>query len=369
MVLGIDASQANRKVKSGTEWYAFYLIQEFKKLLRNRSDVQVRLYVRDQLQEDLSKDLPDNFQVKILRWPFKYFWGQIRLSWEMLVNSPDTLFCPAHTIPLAHPYKTFTTLHDVGFEDYPELYDPLSRWYHKISARVAVKKAYHIFTVSEFSKERIIENYSCPQDKITVTYLGIATKRSAEQNVAIFKKYDLIENKYLLFIGRLEPKKNILNIVRAYEMAHTDMPLVLAGRKINIKDVEEYLSGRPELQKKIKFLDYFAESDKAGLYQGAAIFLFPTLYEGFGLPILEAQALGVPVITSNTASNEEIAGQGAVIVDPESHYDISQAIQKLLENEELRKEKISFGYENIKRFAWEECAKKTLEVLLGGSTK
>src|SRR3989344_6387680 len=135
MILGIDASQANRKVRSGTEWYAFYLIGEFKKLLGGRGDVTVRLYVRGALQSDLANNLPENFQVRILRWPFRFLWGQKRLSLEMLLHPPDVLFCPAHTIPLIHPKRTYTTLHDVGFEDYPELYDSLSRIYHRLAAR------------------------------------------------------------------------------------------------------------------------------------------------------------------------------------------------------------------------------------------
>ncbi len=277
--------------------------------------------------------------------------------------------------------RTFTTLHDVGFEDYPELYDPLSRWYHKFSARLAVRNAYHIFTVSEFSKERIVENYSdlsldpSPSpgegrlsDKVTVTHLGIEilSPPLADQNdnEKVLEKYDLKKQNYILYVGRLEPKKNILNIVRAYEMTELEMSLVLAGRKINIGDTERYLAGKPKIRQKIIFLDYISESDKVALYHGASIFLFPTLYEGFGLPILEAQAAGVPVITSNTASNAEIAGEGAIIVDPESPYEISQAIKRLLSDDVLKSDKIRRGYENVKRFSWEECARRTLVKLL-----
>ena len=171
MVLGIDASQANRKIRSGTEWYAWHLIKEFKKLASGRTDLEVRLYTRDELQTDLAQGLPSNFQVKVLTWPLRYFWGQIRLSLEMLFNPPDILFCPAHTIPFFHPKKIFTTLHDVGFEDYPELYTKLSLWYHRWASSHAVKSATRIFTVSEFSKERIVENYGEElESKIVITY-------------------------------------------------------------------------------------------------------------------------------------------------------------------------------------------------------
>ena len=354
MILGIDASQANRKIRSGTEWYAFYLMEEFKKLAAGRSDIRVRLYTRDALQSDLANNLPDNFEVKILRWPLKYFWGQVRLSLEMLFNPPDILFCPAHTIPLVHPKKTFTTLHDVGFEDHPELYDRLSLWYHRWSAKFAVRKAHHIFTVSEFSKQRIVANYNCPENKITVTHLGIVSQFTIVNRVTILKKNGLEEKKYLLFVGRIEPKKNILNIIRAFEMSGVDMPLVLAGRKL--------MNLSPHSN--IKLLNYISEEDKWALYQGATVFIFPTLYEGFGLPILEAQASGIPVITSNTASNPEVAGDGAVIVNPKDPQEIARAIKSLLTDKELREEKIKSGLENIEKFSWAETARKTLAAMI-----
>jgi glycosyltransferase involved in cell wall biosynthesis len=364
MVLGIDASQANRKIRSGTEWYAFYLIREFKKILGGRGDIEIRLYLRDELQADLAENLPRNFKPKILHWPLKYLWGLKRLSWEMLVHPPDILFCPAHTIPLIHPQKTFTTLHDIGFEDNPELYDRLSLMYHQWSARLAVRKAFHIFTDSEFSKNRIRDVYHCPEEKLSVTYLGIDSKRSTERIESILKKYGLAERGYILFVGRLEPKKNILGMVKAHEMANPEKILVLAGRKVRIADVDDYLHARPELAKKIKFLGYIDEQDKPALYSGASIFLFPTLYEGFGLPILEAQAHGTPVITSNITSNPEVAGKGAIIVDPRNPKGIAWAIRELLSNGELRQTVIKSGVENLQRFSWEKTARKTLEKIL-----
>lgn len=433
MILGIDASQANRKNRSGTEWYAFNLIKEFKQLLRGRGDVEVVLYLRDAPQADLASDLPTNFTFKILRWPIKYFWGQIRLSWEMLFHPPDILFCPAHTIPLIHPYplsvspfppgggegggasfspmirgrlrggRTFTTLHDIGFEDNPELYDKLSLWYHKFSAWFAVKKASHIFTISEFSKKRIIDRYKCNPGKISVIYLGIAQLSSIEESSATLEKYNLSEKDYILFIGRLEPKKNILGMVKAYEKylslrgvstrplaerddeaifprdgiaAHPsgarnddDVPdLVLAGRKVRIKDVEEYLAARPELSKRVKFIGYVENQDLAALYTGAAIFLFPTFYEGFGLPILEAQACGTPVITSNITSNPEITGDGAVIIDPRNIDQIAGAIKELSTNNTKREQIVKAGFQNVKRFSWAKTAKETLDVILSSPT-
>ncbi|MBI4050212.1 MAG: glycosyltransferase family 4 protein [Candidatus Doudnabacteria bacterium] len=400
MILGIDASQANRKVRSGTEWYAFHLIDEFKTLLRDRSDVRVVLYLKDAPQADLVNNLPDNFSVKILRWPLKYFWGQIRLSWDILRNTPDVLFCPAHTIPistslLTSPHhlgrrrmRVFTTLHDIGFEDNPELYDKLSLWYHRWSAKFAVKHAYHIFTISEFSRQRIMEVYGCPEEKLSVTYLGVNPSAPSGHLPSPGER----KNEYLLFVGRLEPKKNILNIVKAYEKfvslraqakqsqgeteiassqaPRNDIPdLILAGRKVRVADVEDYLSKRSELAKRVRFTGYISEGEKQQLYRDTAVFVFPTFYEGFGIPILEAQSFGVPVITSNRTANPEIAGEGALIVNPESVNDIAAAIGKLLGDQSLREEKIRLGLENVKRFSWGETAKLTLAKLMSSRTR
>ncbi len=333
-------------------------------MLGGRSDLKIRLYTRDALQSDLANNLPDNFEVKILDWPFKYFWGQIRISLEMLMSPPDILFCPAHTIPLIHPKKTFTTLHDVGFKDNPELYDKLSLWYHRFSAWFAVKKAAHIFTISEFSKQRIIANYNCDANKITITYLGIDNSMSIDILLSKIEEFGLKEKNYILYVGRLEPKKNILNMIKGYERSGVTMPFVLAGRKVRIGDVEAYLAERPELKSKIRFLNYISETDKEALYKGAAIFLFATLYEGFGLPILEAQRAKTAVITSNTASNPEIAGNGAVLVNPQSPLEIAAAIKQLVNNNSLREQVIASGLENLKRFNWQETAELTLEKLL-----
>ena len=147
-------------------------------------------------------------------------------------------------------------------------------------------------------------------------------------------------------------------------MAGVEQTLVLAGRNIDTGTLEKYLQTRFELKKKIRFLGYISEADKRALYAGAQIFLFPTLYEGFGLPILEAQAAGTAVITSNTGSNPEIAASGAVLVNPDSPYEIGEAIRALLGSNDLRAEKIRLGYENIGRFSWEETARQTLDKLL-----
>ena len=271
-----------------------------------------------------------------------------------------------------HPKKTYTTLHDIGFEDNPELYDKLSLWYHRFSAKLAVRKAKHIFTISEFSKKRIVDVYRVDPGRVSVIYLGFDHEkyRIYNQNEinAVLDKHSLQYKKYMLFVGRLEPKKNILRIVQAYdELANKPghLPdLVFAGLKIDIADTEAYLKNRVEFRKRVKFLGYVEEKEKPALYAGASLFVFPTLYEGFGMPILEAQACGTPVLTSSSTSNAEVAGAGALIVDPKNVREISESMQRLLEDEGLRNKNVRAGFENLKRFAWRRTARQTLEKIL-----
>jgi len=369
MLLGIDASQANREQRSGTEWYAFYLIRQFAALLRDRREIKVRLYLRGKARADLAAALPDNFEIKSLRWPIRYFWAQGRLSLEMAFNAPDILFSPAHTIPLVHPKNTFTALHDIGFDDCPELYDRFSLWYHRFSARFAVRRAKHIFTVSDFSRKRVIEKYRLGPEKISTVYPGYDRNKYRPYNPneigPVLKKYGLSRKNYFLFVGRLEPKKNIQNIIKAYDLfeslrgrpgsAEAIPGLILVGRIVK----------KPQTNNpKVRFLGYIEESDKPALYAGAAAFVFPTLYEGFGLPIIEAQACGAPVITSGSASNPEVAGSGALIVNPNRVSDIAAALQEVLSDETKKTDLIKRGLENVKRFDWRETAERILDKML-----
>jgi len=187
MIIGIDASRANKLEKTGTEWYAYHIIEEIKKLADHND--QYILYSKEKLRGQLAI-LPRNFKSKVLNWPFKYLWTQFRLAWEMVLNKPNVLFVPAHTIPVICPSKTITTLHDIGFEKYSHLYSQrgigpkifgilvkiftFGRYsnteldYHRWSARLAFKKAKRIITVSHFSKNEIVNHFNVDSDLISV---------------------------------------------------------------------------------------------------------------------------------------------------------------------------------------------------------
>jgi len=363
MILGIDASRANKKERTGVEWYSYFLIREFKKLVP--ADARVILYLQSEPLPDILP-LPPNWEIKILRWPFR-FWTIFRLSWEMFWHKPDIFFSPANIPPFFTPEKTFTTIHDIGFKRFPECYSADERWLQDWGVRRAVKKlntplrspssaGQAIFVPSEFTKKELVEVYGANAQKIIVTPLGFSS--SAIPSSGEIKN---IKKPYFLFIGRKESKKNISGLLEAFKIFQEKNPgysLVLAGPPGIIHNTYYITQG-------VISLDWVSSADKQILLSNTEALLFPSLYEGFGLPILEAFSAGAPVITSNCASMPEVAGDAALLVDPKNPQEIAEAMNKITKNPALKAELIQKGLTRAQNFSWEKCAKDTLRILLG----
>lgn len=386
MVIGIDASRANKKQRTGTEWYSYFLIEELKKIanlsLREaerrsnleldtaglprpagggaRDDASHRfiLYSKEPLRDGLEK-LPANFESRILKWPFRFFWTQCRMSWEMSTRPPDVLFVPAHALPVFCRVKTVVTIHDVGFRALPRLYSYKDKLYHRFAVWFASRFASRIICPSEFSRRDLEKYYPHAAGKIAVVPHGFGETGETA------RKLD-IDHPFFLFVGRLEEKKNILNIVAAFELFQKKYPrfrLQLAGRPgYGFKRVEAYIKEH-NLKDKVLISGYLPEIRKNQLYASASAFVFPTFYEGFGLPILEAQARKCPVVTANRGANAEIAGDGAFLVDPENPKKICEALQAIIESESLRGDLTAKGLKNVIRYTWAASAKNTLKVI------
>ena len=317
--------------------------------------------------------LPENFEVKTLNWPFP-MWTQLRLASEMLFKKPDALFIPVHILPRFYPKNSVVTIHGLEYEYFPEYYPFGFRNYLRWSTKHTVKHARKIIAVSENTKQDLMKFYGVKESKVAVVHHGIETL-NYESGITNNEN----QKPYLLYIGRIELKKNILGILEAYkilkEKYRIPHELVLAGEPGfgygKIKPIIHDSPVSPELGRgRAKFmiqeLGYVSEAEKQRLLAGADIFIFPSFYEGFGLPILEAQSAGVPVVSSNASSIPEVAGDSALLVDPKNPEQIAQAVYKIIDDKPLRDKLIKLGFLNVKRFSWEKCAKETLRILLQG---
>jgi glycosyltransferase involved in cell wall biosynthesis len=361
MLIGIDASRANKDKKTGVEWYSYHLIEEFKKMDK---DNHYFLYTDKPLKGDLAK-CPPNFEEKVLKWPLPRFWTLGRLSWEMLIGKkPDVLFVPAHTIPLVNPKKTVVTVHDIGFEHFPDLYKWPDKLYHKFTIRFIKKFADQILTVSDYSKQDVSKFYKIKSDKIQVVYNGYDSYKYK----VLDESERLIKDKYILFIGRLEEKKNTARLVEAFinyctQEGKSELKLVLIGRPgYGFEKIENLIKVRGFEDRVI--LPGWVEDDQLPVYLNQAeAFIFPSLFEGFGIPVLEAMACGCPVVCSNTTSLPEAAGEAAIMIDPRDVGAITDSIAKIVGNTELQEQLRTKGLDRVKDFSWHKCARETLDIV------
>ncbi|MEK7500013.1 MAG: glycosyltransferase, partial [Patescibacteria group bacterium] len=241
ITIGIDASRANHEQKTGVEWYAWHLIEEFKvhsSKFMAESSVHFILYSDEPLCGALAK-LPSGWSSRVLSWPPKRLWTQVRLSFEMLIHPPDVLFIPAHVVPLIHPKKTVMTVHDIAAARFPETYNWFERWYTLWSAKYALNKLWRVIVPSDFTKNELLQATSYKlQAKVCVIPHGYDVrygKRGTEEQMQnIFKKYG-IESPYIISVGRLETKKNTWRIVEAFnklslQLKAYRLQLILVGQ-------------------------------------------------------------------------------------------------------------------------------------------
>ncbi len=372
MLIGIDASRAFLKRRTGIEEYAYQTIKHLRTAIPVTDSVV--LYVRKKLEigppaggwkleirtPEIDFELPKNWHVRALWAP--RFWTQVGLSLEMLLRRPDVLFVPAHTVPIIHPKKTIVTVHGLEYEFCPEAYPFLARLYMRFFIRHSCRVASTVICVSENTKRDVMRLYGTPEEKIRVVYEGFERIKNQESRIK-----NGIQKPYLLFIGRLEERKNLKRIIEAFEILKKwhGIPhdLMLVGKPGYGYGGIKSLILNSQFSIHLKELGYVSEEEKWSLLANADVFLFPTLYEGFGIPVLEAQAAGAPVVASNTSSLPEVGGEGAVYADPLSAESIAEAIQKLLSDEAFRDDIIRKGLENVKRFSWHGCAGEIASLL------
>ncbi len=367
MLIGIDASRATTNAPTGTENYARELIRALIALDRKN---HYRLYTRERAPQDFFASPRElriaNYELRNISFP--RLWTHVRLSFEMLMRAPDLLWVPAHVLPLLHPRRSFVTIHDLGQAHFPQAHPPLQRAYHNWSVWWSTRAASHIFGDSESTRDDLVRFFRVPAGKISVVYPAYdAPLYQPIRDAAIIERVKAkyrIGSDYVLTVGTIHPRKNYARLIDAFARLITQhatrITLVIVGKRGWLYDSIFARVKQLNLQSLISILDYVPASDLPALMSGARVFAFPSLYEGFGLPILEAQACGTPVVCAMTSSLPEAAGDAALFCDPLDVDAIAGALQRALRDDALRAKLIARGFDNIKRFSWEVSARQIL---------
>jgi glycosyltransferase involved in cell wall biosynthesis len=361
--IAIDASRITRAHTTGTEYYALQLIRHLIRLNECRSQPHhLTLYFRDAPEADL---LPPSSHVTCKVMPLQRFWTHVRFAAELWHDQPDVTFVPAHTLPLFFPGRAVVTVHDLGYRYFPQAHPWLHRVYLDWTTRYSAWRATAVLADSRATAHDLTRFYGVQGHKIQVVYPGVEspdTEHILDGSVArVREKYD-IPYRYFLFIGTLQPRKNIARIVQAFnqwQYAHADgTGLVLAGSKGWLYD-EDWTQG----VENVHVTGYVDDSEKGALIAGALALVFPTLYEGFGFPVLEAMHCGTPVIASNTSSLPELVGEAGILVNPLEVNEIVAALDLMAWHGALRRELRQKGYRQAEKFTWEATALATLKAL------
>lgn len=401
MNIGIDIRPLMSPSRSGVGEYTYELINAIFEI-----DKTNQYFLFYNSAKDVSENIPqwpqENIHYEHKNWPNKLFNTCTKLFNFPKVdkNNLDYFFSTNFNFTaLPKKIKHILTVHDLSFEFFPEFYSFKQRlWHWAINPKNQCKKAHLILTPSENTKQDIIHVYKIPPAKIKVIYPGV--KRHFEQLKAVIptkeesipiknndtdpsslaqasplgmttqdkvkQKYNL-PTKFILFLGTIEPRKNIIGLIEAFEQSYSLLPtpytLIIAGHKgWNDKKIYQKFESSP-YKDKIKFIGSINPEDKSTLYSLASLFVYPSFYEGFGFPVVEAMTCGLPVITSNRSSLPEIAGHATYLVNPNKPSELAQAILAILKDEKLKEYFKILGLDQAKKFNWDKSAKEFLEVL------
>lgn len=365
-LIGIDASRAAGTRRTGTETYSLELIKALARLAS--ADCRLRLYTPRPPQPT---DWPASAHVETRLIPWPRLWTHLRLAAELRQHPPDGLFVPAHVLPLYCPVPAVVTVHDVGYRHYPQAHRPFDRWYLDWTTRRHSRVAHHIIADSIATKQDLVDFYGVEPERVTVVYLGrdeTLARVTDGQIIAQTKARYHIRGDYLLYLGTLHPRKNLLRLLEAFRIAisslqNEDLKLVIAGKQGWLYNEIYERVQRLGLMERVIFPGFIAAEAKAALLSGALAYVFPSLYEGFGLPVLEAMACGVPVLTGNRSSLPEVAGTAALLVDPHNTAKIADGLIQLITKAEVRHRLIEQGYRQVERFSWQKAATQVWAVL------
>jgi glycosyltransferase involved in cell wall biosynthesis len=357
MKIGIETT-ATKINRAGTGVYVSNLISSLQKI--DTWNTYKHFFVNHRRDTEKTKTILSRFET-LYR---DILWTHILFPRQVYRSGVDILHMPANVIPLFLPCPTVVTILDTTILQTPHNFTFWHRNYSKVFIPLSVRRSSLILTISEHSKNDIVRQFAIPHDKVVVTYLAASERFQpvANSEVSATKQlYDL--DKYILTVGTLEPRKNIIRLLQAFKKLRERG---FAGKLIHVgpkgwlfDDILAEIE-RLELRESVRFLGLVPLDDLVRLYNAALMFVYPSLYEGFGLPPLEAMACGCPVVTSNTSSFPEVVGLAALMVDP---YDVSQiadAMLRVIEDRVFATSMREQGLERARLFSWRRCAQETV---------
>lgn len=365
MKIGVDARCLMDEQYSGVSWYAFNLLKALFEL--DRQNGYVLFY-----NSSKPVKLPDfdrfNVSWRGFRYPNKLFnlslnfLGRPRL--DKLIGGCDIFFSPnLHFASLSAECRHVVAVHDLSFLIYPEFFTFKQRLWHKLILRNKIlERAAAVVVDSDNTKKDLVDLAKVTSEKIHVCPLGVSRAYQQIDDVTeldkVKQKYGLPDN-FILSLGSLEPRKNLISVIKAFVKIDTEVSLVIAGASGWKNNRVKVLAAQDQ---RIKLIGYIDEADKPALYSLAQSLVYPSFYEGFGLPIVEAMACGTPVIAGANSSQGEVLGDTGLLVDAYDVAEIRRAMELMLNNENLRQEFIRRGLERVKLFDWKDTAQKVLQI-------
>lgn len=377
MIIGIDIRNIGKQ-RTGDETVFFNLVKNLAqidkeneyKLFTNITDVSIITAIKNRLEiEDKS-----NFEIISLPTKNKFFWNAWTLP-NYLRKNPVDIYHTQYITPffVSRKIKVVTHLHDISFKVFPRYVKKSDLFFLSMLIPMSLNRADKIFAVSEFTKKEIVGRYGIAPEKIVVAYNGLGDdfnkfadeKPNASESERVRKKYGLPE-KFILYVGTLQPRKNIPALLRAYSRVKDSLAgakIVLAGnpRAHNADSQIKAVISREKLENYVIFSGYVGQEDLPLVYEMAHVFVFPSLYEGFGIPILEAMSRKVPVLASDISVHREVAGEAAIFADPSDLDNFSRSLYAISIDEELRKRIIDSGSERARFFSWKKTAGEVLK--------
>lgn len=366
MKIAIEAQRIFRPNKHGMDFVALETIRELQKI-----DHENEYFIFVSPGPDHCLNESDNMHIVELRCPSYPLWEQVALPRAVARVRPDLLHCTSNTAPVKCPVPLVLTLHDIIFLEKRQsssrsLYQEMGWHYRRLVVPRILSECRKIITVSNFECNRIREALNLPKDRLTAVYNGYSPHfRQMPPAPEIVHKY-IPSDDYLFFLGNTDPKKNTPRVLKAYGLylrqSKHKRPLLIADLKEEAIDGILSAEGIKEVKPYLSFPGYIPNADLAALYNGAFAFLYPSLRESFGIPMLESMACGTPVIAGNTSAMPEIAGEGALLADPLDENDIARKILLLEEDDTFYQQQVDYGLERVKLFSWRKSAETLLKI-------